>query len=285
MDVHGGAAHGGAQADEASAVQSAPRFRVVDGQGAPMAGARAAWIDARSNVLALKLDQASSAVLPEQITKGRFYAFATGYASGFMRAEERQAGQDLELVLRSGGRLTGRLLVEGAEPGRSWSLRHQSSSTDYGIDVWASDDRFALQKLGAFELESSLQVKADGTFVVNNVPEWHSGILILPQALQLVGQISGIAAHFGPEERELRLDAIRLPTMRGRVLWNADGTPVRGHVKFVLEKADVDDSANSKAGSPWVVLGAAPARKIKIDADGYFEYGFALDEAAHSLPL
>jgi hypothetical protein len=259
----------------AEAPDAAPRLRIVDATGTPIAGARAAAIDPYGFVHEVELDDAASAELADDSLGSRFAASAPGHGPAL--SQSWTAG-DLELALAPMRRVQGLFLEDGEPPGQSIELRCSYPDPDWDIGPNGPAIGIELKDLGVFERWERVRTEADGSFRFQcpqeamtasvRVPPSH--VIVADDGVRVTGEfydrdIARVRTNAG----DIQNETAGLPLLFVRLIRADDGAPVVTDVTWWLEYQDHRN---------------APMTNMSSDLDGSFRIGLQLDEEDLLLP-
>lgn len=242
-----------ATTDAATAVRA---VRVVDEGGGPVSGATVIACSEGRVVGTARTDGDGRAAV------GLETDLVVGAAPGRPAVPLEVEGDEstLVLTLARGERLAGHLRVGGAPPVEpvTLSLRHDRP-LESRVPPAAAE---ALEDAGLGDATTA-PVGADGRFGVGGLRPGWSGALELPRGLRLVAdpapgarnerRTTAVLPRAAPD---LVLEAVRVPTVRGRFVRSGDGSPV----------PDVQYSFHHSSG------GSSKVSRGESDANGRFEH-------------
>jgi RNA polymerase sigma factor (sigma-70 family) len=259
--------------ENASTPAPEARVRVVDALGATVVGARAAWLDAAGVFTALEFGADGSAPRPEHSQDARFFALAEGHGCGLARAGA--PGEDVVVVLPATRTVTGRVIEDGEVPRQPLRLRLGTLSVLPGISTADYDYSAALR---ALEVEAAGRVvitEPDGSFRLEGVAAETGSDLGLPTTHRMLA-VNGQPVPGGPyvsissETTELRIEAARLPSIFGRMVWDDTGEPLQGSIGVVYRSRR---AVNDMMTGDW------------LDEQGRFAIGIPVDARVLSEPF
>lgn len=236
-------------ASERKLVDSSLRVLVHNEAGAPLAEARVwVWGDEATPVHSADADGSGTVELPALTGQHHFTVAAPGYVAQSLRfapvgegevgsaevsalAAQVEAGV-VRLTLAPGRRLFGRVSVDGAPPTEALRFQVRPDKREGRVELPAAVDK-ELGHLGQPVVSTRPTVDAGSTvFEVAGLPVGWSGRLDLPRGYWFSidcdeGPLNGATTLLLAEPREdLVLGLTKLPTVRGRLLWSDDLSPV-----------------------------------------------------------
>jgi RNA polymerase sigma factor (sigma-70 family) len=257
--------------DVAAATEAPPaaHVRVVDADGAAVAGARAAWIDAAGAVSALELGPDGSAQRPGASPGTRFFALAEGHGCGFARAGSQEA--DVVITLPRMRTLMGRVVEDGEAPREPLRLRHQAQTTLPGV---ASSEFGVEEVLRALDVPSAGRVvltEVDGFFSLPGLTVGVDADLRLPATHRLLAvdgrpqDGSSVIVRIPADATAVVLETARLPRIVGRMVWEDTGEPLCGTLMVMFRDRRV---VSDMATAAW------------LDDQGHFSLGVPIEPRA-----
>jgi RNA polymerase sigma factor (sigma-70 family) len=248
--------------------------RVVDAIGDPVRGARVAWLDGAGVARAVEVGEEGEAGRPPGSEGARFFAGAEGHGFGFTQAESLEVEVLIRLpALRT---VSGRVLEEGEPPREPILLRCWVSPSVPGVSTSEFGVSAALRELGILPGDRSVWSEGDGTFRIDGLVQGIDASLILPSTHRLLS-VDGRPAFgrwgnvdIAPAVSEVQVDSARVPTVRGRMVWDDTGDPVHGSLTVVFSSRI---SSSSMITNDW------------LDDSGRFAIGIPIEPRALAEPL
>lgn len=243
--------------------------------GLPLEGARVLLLPEEGRRPRVTTDAEGRATFEPVDAAGHVVAHAPSWRPAVLELEQLTGEQ--ELILGAGARVSGRLLVDGAPPDPPLEIslasndRPQLSLPDELEDHAA--DRLNLH--GRAKAETT----PDGSFAFGGLSERWSGHLLVPWTTHwFVEEPAGI--ELPPGDRNmlllseplegLVLNAIRLPCVRGRVVWADTGEPAE-RIRFSLNAELSGDLRTASLGSSTdeegrFVMGIRPSSQAAAES-------------------
>jgi hypothetical protein len=207
--------------------RTGPCLRVVDSEGQPALGARAAWVDHAGEVHQLALGQDATALLPADSAGGHVFATAPGLALASAKLEETPV--ELVLTLPSRVSLRGRVTVNGAVPSTPILLVLEPGIEMLRTDgPWRERAQAELAALGFRDPKIEARTDTGGQFEFRGVHPRGQGGVLVPGSYHVVGKDWTGIGYSLPKDEELILDLEREPYLAGRVFWADSREPVKG---------------------------------------------------------
>jgi RNA polymerase sigma-70 factor (ECF subfamily) len=216
----------GTTATPAAAV-AGPRLRVLARDGAPLVAPAAAWVDAARRVRVIALGGDASAPLPAEARDAvavRFFAGARGCAPAW--SDGLPESGDLVLALERSVAVRGRVIEDGGPPLRPLDLGIYTRDDGIVADSHTGGVRRKLAAAGIVRGYERVWTAPDGAFELEGFRRGEEVSVGLPTTHRYEPSTSAAGRIRAGEDVELRLT--RLPSVRGRLVWDDDGSPVRG---------------------------------------------------------
>jgi hypothetical protein len=243
------------------------RGRVVDEQGAPVAGA-AVWVELASLTMSpTALDNVHSYSGPDGafdlrgLARGDYHVYAAHPDHATGRAADVRAGaSDVTVALRAAASISGRAVTADGKPLRSFHLRWKWNSRkgQYGE---------------VFSMGRRMIEDPDGRFAIDGLEPTPLFTVSIETASGATGDATPFPLAEGERKTDLEIQAMGDGTVRGRVIDRNTGRPAIGLVVFfpslsLHAESPVDGNGRFEAQVP---AGSYPYFHVQSETQGYPE--------------
>ncbi|MEM1448830.1 MAG: sigma-70 family RNA polymerase sigma factor [Planctomycetota bacterium] len=214
---------------------------VVDDQGGALPSARAAWIGPAGSLISLDVNEEGFALIPEH-SPGRVFAAAPGFLAEVYPVEVD--GERASVALTPTLPLGGRVLVDGVAPGQKIELVGSQFAREMGLGEHEATLGPELRRVLGLALDRRIVTDENGHFSFR--PDWNVSVhrfrasnAFLVVAVDGTSQTTSTKyVELRPSTSPHRIELWLLPTIKGRLVWSDDRSPVQGFCSFYMDDAE-----------------------------------------------